>query len=91
MFGIEIIPVKYLSLYFAYNHNIHQEMKIPQKRSFAGFSYGFMINIRSIQFGFSRNHYAVGAVPNNITFSMNIEELSKLNKERKEKKLIRQN
>ncbi|MBO4653983.1 MAG: type IX secretion system protein PorQ [Bacteroidales bacterium] len=89
--GIEIIPVKYLSLYFAYNHNIHQEMKIPQKRSFAGFSYGFMINIRSIQVGFSRNHYAVGAVPNNLTFSMNIEELCKLSKENKEKKLIRNN
>lgn len=87
--GIEIIPVKYLSLYFAYNHNIHQEMTIPQKRSFAGFSYGFMINIRSIQFGFSRNHYAVGAVPNNFTFSLNIDEVGKLSKENKEKKLTR--
>lgn len=89
VFGLEIIPVKQLSIYLAYNHNIHQEMKIPQKRSLAGFSYGFMINIRSIQFGFSRNHYAVGAVPNNFTFAVNIEELAKLSKENKEKKLTK--
>lgn len=90
VFGLEIIPVKYLSLYLAYNHNIHQEMKIPQKRSLAGFSYGFMINVKSIQFGYSRNHFAVGAVPNNFTFSVNIEELMKLSHENKEKKLIKQ-
>lgn len=89
VFGIEIIPVKYLSLFFAYNHNIHQEMKIPQRRTFAGFSYGFMINVRSIQFGYSRNHYAVGAVPNNFTFCLKIDEVCKLSQENKEKKLIR--
>lgn len=89
VFGIEIIPSKYFSLQFAYNHQRHQEMKIPQKRSFAGFSYGFSINIHSIQIGFSRMHYAVGAVPNYFTFSCNIEELSKLSKENKAKKLQR--
>ncbi|MEG1555598.1 MAG: type IX secretion system protein PorQ [Bacteroidales bacterium] len=89
--GIEIIPSKYFSLQFAYNHNTHQEMKIPQKKSFAGFSYGFMIHIKSIQFGFSRSHYAIGAVPNHFTFALNFEEMAKLAKNNKVKKLERLN
>jgi hypothetical protein len=86
--GLEIIPVKYLSLQVAYNHNQHQEMKVIRK-SMAGFSYGFMINIHAIQFGFSRSHYAAGAAPNYFTFAMNINEAAKLNKTLKTKKLER--
>ncbi len=86
--GLEIEPGKYFSLMAAYNHNRHQEMKIPQKKaSMAGFSYGFTVNIRSIRIGFSRSHYAVGAVPNYVTFACNIDELSTLSKENKQKKL----
>lgn len=87
VFGLEIEPSKYFSLHVAYNHNRRQEMKIAQKGSMAGFSYGFMINIHSIRVGFSRAHYAVGAVPNYITFAANIDELSKLSKDNKKKKL----
>ena len=89
-FGIEIIPVKYLSLYVSYNHNRRQEMYIPQKRTLAGFSYGFMIDIHSIRIGFSRAHYATGATPNFFNFSVNINELAKLSSERKERKLTKE-
>ncbi len=89
--GIEIIPAKFLSLYLSYNHNRHQEMRIPQKRTLAGFSYGFDINIHSIRIGFSRSHFATGATPNFFNFGVNIDELSKLSKERKAKKLTRTN
>ena len=85
--GIEIEPSKYFSLMVSYNHNRHQEMKIPQKGSMAGFSYGFFVNIHSLRIGFSRSHYAVGAVPNYITFACNIDELSILSKDNKQKKL----
>jgi hypothetical protein len=88
--GIEIIPVKQLSLQVSYNHNRHQEMK-GVKRSIAGFSYGFMINIHSIQVGFSRAHYAPGATPNYFTFAANINELSQLSNHKKTKKLERLN
>lgn len=87
--GIEIEPSKYFSILFSYNHNRHQEMKIPQRNSMAGFSYGFFINIQSIRVGFTRSHYAAGAVPNYITFACNIDELSNLSKESKKKKLER--
>ncbi|MDD4395823.1 MAG: type IX secretion system protein PorQ [Bacteroidales bacterium] len=89
--GIEIIPVKAFSIYLAYNHNRRQEMKIPQKRTFAGFSYGFTINIKSIRIGYSRAHYATGAVPNFFNFSVNIDTLSKLSQAKKSKKLERIN
>lgn len=90
-FAIEIIPAKFLSLQIGYNHNRHQEMRIPQKRTLAGFSYGFTINIKSIRFGFSRVHYATGAVPNFFDFSVNIDELAKLSHDNKLKKLQRTN
>ena len=90
-FAIEIIPAKFLSFYVAYNHNRRQEMNIPQKRTLAGFSYGFSINIKSIRFGFSRMHYATGAVPNFFDFSININEMAKLHQENKMKKLQRTN
>lgn len=89
IFGLEIEPSKYFSLQLAYNHNVHQEMKLLARHSLAGFSYGFMINVRSIQFGFSRQHYAPGATPNCFNLAMNFDELSKLHQEKKEKKLQR--
>lgn len=91
VFGIEIEPSKYFSLQLAYNHNVHQEMKVLARSSMAGFSYGFMINVRSIQFGFARIHYAPGATPNCFNFALNFDEMSKLHQERKGKKLERAN
>jgi hypothetical protein len=88
-FGLEIIPAKYLSLFVSYNHDQNREMRILQKKTLAGFAYGFQIDIKSVQFGFSRAHYAVGAVPNYFTFSLNINELSKLSMAKKQKKLER--
>ncbi|MCL2167570.1 MAG: type IX secretion system protein PorQ [Lentimicrobiaceae bacterium] len=88
-FGLEIIPIQYLSLFVSFNYNQNREMYIVQKKSMAGFAYGFLIDIKSIQFGFSRSHYAVGAVPNYFTFSLNLNELSKISKDKKQKKLER--
>lgn len=90
-FGLEIIPAKYLSIYLAYSHNRHQEMRIPQKRTLAGISYGFTVNIHSIRIGFSRAHYATGATPNFFDFSVNIDELSKMSQAHTTKKLLRTN
>ena len=88
-FGLEIIPVKYLTLFVSYNHHQNREMRVPQKKSMAGFAYGFLIDIKSVQFGFSRSHYAVGATPNYFNFSLNINDLSQLSKANKQKKLER--
>ena len=90
-FGLDIIIGKHLTLFASYNHDQNRAMRILQKKSMAGFGYGFLIDIRSIQFGFSRLHYAVGATPNYFNFSLNINELSQLSKTNKKKKLERMN
>lgn len=89
IFGIEIIPVKYISIFVSYNHNRNREMYIPQKRTMAGFSYGFFVNIKNIRFGYARAKYATGATPNVFSFSVNLKDLSELSKENKSKKTLK--
>lgn len=89
VFGLEIEPSKYFSLQAAYNHNVHQEMKVLARNSLAGFSYGLSINVKGIRFGFSRLHYAPGATPNCFNFALDFGELSKMHQENKAKKLQR--
>jgi len=87
IFGLEIQPIQYLYLNLGFNYNVNQDMRIIQKKTLAGFSYGFMIDIQNIKFGFSRTHYMRGAVPNYFTFSANIGDLVRLNEQVKAKKL----
>ena len=89
VFGLEIEPSKYFSLQLAYNHNVHQEMKVLARSSLSGFSYGFMLNIKGVHFGYARQHYAPGATPNCFNLALNFGELSKLSQEKKTKKLER--
>lgn len=89
IFGLEIEPIKYFSIQLAYNHNIHQDMKVVSRKSMAGFSYGFQLNIKGIRVGFSRLHYAVGATPNCFDLAINFDELAKNSKEKKSRKLER--
>jgi hypothetical protein len=88
-FGLDILIGKSLTIFVSYNHNQNREMRIPQKKTMAGFGYGFLIDIKSIQFGFSRLHYAVGATPNIFNLSLNINDLSQLSKANKQMKLER--
>jgi hypothetical protein len=88
-FGLDIIVAKSLTLFVSYNHDQNRAMRIPQKKTMAGFGYGFSIDIKSIQFAFSRSHYAVGATPNYFNFSLNFNDLSQLSKANKQKKLER--
>ena len=91
VFGIEIEPSKYFSIQFAYNHNIHQEMRVVSRKTMAGFSYGLQLNIKGIHIGFSRQHYAIGATPNCFDLAFNFDEMAKNSKEKKERKLQRTN
>ncbi len=86
-FGIEILPAKYLSLFASFNYDRNKDMKLLYKRSGAGFSYGFALNIKSIQFSYARAHYMVGGVPNYFTLALNINALHELSQQGKTKKL----
>ena len=87
-FGVEILPSPSFSLFASFNYNRNQEMIIPQNKSAAGFSYGFSFNIKSIQIGFSRSHYAVGAAPMCFNFSTNFEDLFHSNKTKQKLKRV---
>jgi len=88
-FGLDIIIAKSLTLFASFNYDQNREMRIIQKKTMAGFGYGFLIDIKSIQFGFSRSHYAVGATPNCFNFALNFNDLSKMSQAKKQKKLER--
>ena len=90
VFGLELEPSKYFSFQVAYNHNVHQEMRVVARRSMAGFSYGLMLNIKGVRFGFARQQYAVGAAPNSISLAFNFGELAKARQESQARKLQRQ-
>lgn len=87
--GLELEPIKYFSIQVAYNHNVHQEMRVISRKSLAGFSYGIRLNIKGIRVGFSRLHYAIGATPNCFDLALDFEELAKNSKEKKAKKIER--
>jgi len=88
-FGLEFIPAKSFSLFVSYNHNRNQEMKILQRRTLAGFSYGLALNIKSVQISFARATYSAGIAPNFFTLGLNFNKLAELSQNNKTKKLER--
>jgi hypothetical protein len=70
--GVEILPSKYFSLQFAYNHNTRQEMKSIERKGFVGFSYGLSLHIHHINVQYARVHNNLASTPNYFTFSTKI-------------------
>lgn len=70
--GVEILPSKYFSLQFAYNHNTRQEMKAIERKGFVGFSYGLSLHIYNINVQYARVHNNLASTPNYFTFSTKI-------------------
>lgn len=75
--GIEIIPSKYFSLQFAYNHNTRQEMKAYERKGFVGFSYGLTLHIYHFNIQYARVHNNLASTPNYFTLSTNLSNFLK--------------
>ena len=75
--GVEIIPIKYFSVHFAYNYNTRQEMKAYARKGFVGFSYGLSLRIYNINVQYARVHNNLASTPNYFTFSTIISKFSK--------------
>jgi hypothetical protein len=84
VFGLEILPIEYLSFQISYNYNTRQEMRIFNRRGAAGLAYGVGIHIRQIHIYYARSHGSMASVPNHFTVSANIQDLMK-NKNSKKK------
>ncbi|MDR2406718.1 MAG: type IX secretion system protein PorQ [Bacteroidales bacterium] len=77
VFGLEIIPVKYVSLQVSYNYNVRQEMRANERKGAVGFAYGVGIHVYHFDLYYARNHNNLASVPNHFTLSTNIGTLLK--------------
>jgi hypothetical protein len=81
IFGGEVTIAKVLSLQLAYNYQRRQEMKIPDKLSTVGFSWGFGIRVKQFQFSYARAAYHVVGSPNYITVMVDMDGFGKKNQQ----------
>jgi hypothetical protein len=77
IFGGEITIAKVLSLRVAYNYARRQEMKVPDKLSTVGFSWGFGIRVKQFNFSYARAAYHVVGSPNFITVMVDMDGFAK--------------
>jgi hypothetical protein len=75
--GGEITIAKVLSLQAGYNYQRRQEMKIPDKPSTVGFSFGFGLRVKQFQFSYARSAYHVTGSPNFITVMVDMDGFGK--------------
>jgi hypothetical protein len=71
--GGEITIAKFLSLQGSYNYQRRQEMKVPEKLSTVGFSWGFGIKVKQFHFSYARSAYHLVGSPNFITIMVDMD------------------
>ena len=57
-----------------YNHQRRKELRLDEKSGGAGFSFGFMLKIKKIEFDYTKVYYHVVGGANVITISLNVKE-----------------
>ncbi|MDR1877968.1 MAG: type IX secretion system protein PorQ [Bacteroidales bacterium] len=77
VFGLEILPVKYISLQVSFNYDVRQEMRSIEKPGMTGFAYGAGIHVYHFDLYYARNHNNLASVPNHFTLSVNISNFLK--------------
>lgn len=75
--GGELMIGRFLSLRGAYNYQRRQEMKVPDKVSMVGFSWGFGIRVSQFNFSYARSAYHLVGSPNFITVMVDIDGFAK--------------
>jgi len=75
--GGEITIAKVLSLRGSYNYQRRQEMKVPDKLSTIGFSWGFGLRVKQFQFSYARSAYHLVGSPNFITVMVDLDGFGK--------------
>jgi len=71
--GGEVIIAKSLSLRLGYNYLRRQEMKVPDKLSLVGFSWGIGLRVSQFHFSYARSSYHLVGSPNHITVMVNLD------------------
>lgn len=75
--GAELQPFKSFRVQVAYNYKRRQELKIVDKVSTTGFSWGFGFKAYGFSFSYSRSAYHLAGSPNHITITTSLGEAFK--------------
>ena len=70
--GVEFVPIKSFYLRGGYNFQRRNELKIEQRTSFVGFSWGIGVNIKNISINYSRATYHLAGASNHFSISTNL-------------------
>jgi hypothetical protein len=77
IFGVELIPVENFYLRVGYNYQRRQELKIPDRVSMVGFSWGFGVRISKFHLSYGRASYHVAGATNYFSITTNISSFKK--------------
>ncbi|MFO7924498.1 MAG: type IX secretion system protein PorQ [Bacteroidales bacterium] len=72
--GVEFIPVSNLSLHAGYNNLRRHELKIDERVSTVGFSWGFGVQINRFRVSFGRARYHLAGSSSHFSVSTNLSE-----------------
>lgn len=74
IFTVEVLPHKNFYIVASYNHQRRMDMKAPDFRTAAGFSFGAGVKIYKFHIGFSLTPYQVGNLSYHFTLSTGLSE-----------------
>lgn len=72
--GVELLPSPNFTLRVGYNYQLRQEMKLDEKLSTVGFSWGFGFRISRFQLSYGSGRYHLAGSSNLISVAVNLNE-----------------
>lgn len=75
--GGEMFPNKAFSIRLGYNHLINRELREQGASRFSGFSYGFRIRVKALEFAFSRASYHAAGGRNFLSLYLDFSQMRK--------------
>jgi hypothetical protein len=72
--GVELLPSANFTIRAGYNYQLRQEMKLDEKMSTVGFSWGFGFRIKRFQINYGSARYHLAGSSNLISVAINLNE-----------------
>lgn len=72
--GVELLPSPNFTLRAGYNHQIRQELRLDEKMSTVGFSWGFGVRISRFHINYGSARYHLAGASNLISIALNLNE-----------------
>ena len=85
LLGVELLPSPNFTLRAGYNYQLRQEMKLDEKMSTVGFSWGFGFRISRFQINYGSARYHLAGASNLISVSINLNDGLRTNREYKKR------